>query len=71
MKLLWKYFIPILLFVTGITTLTQSPDEPVSRGIPIIPGNHQTEIAMAFMACGVIVGICVYLYEKKKKDGSA
>lgn len=66
MKLAWKYFIPLVFFLIGVNALLGDPNKRILASVPIIPGEHQVEIALTFFAVGILLGLIVYRYEKNK-----
>jgi hypothetical protein len=69
LKTISKYFVPILLLSIASLTLRQDPSEPILRSIPIIPGQYQNEIAAGFAVLGLLLGLIVFIYEKRKRLG--
>ena len=41
MKLLWKYCVPIIFFLLGLSTLLGEPTEPANRYLPVALGDYQ------------------------------
>jgi hypothetical protein len=68
MKFIWKYYIPLLVIALGILTMSGDPNQPILKSVPIVPGQHQVEIATAFIVFGLLLGVIVFIYEKKKSE---
>jgi hypothetical protein len=66
LKLVWKYYIPVLVFLLGLLTWIGDPNKPMLKSIPIIPGEHQTEISVSLMILALILGLIIC-----KKDHGA
>ena len=64
-KLLWKYYIPLLVFFLGVVTFFSDPDERILKSIPIVPGDNRTAIALGLMLIGVVLGAVVYRNGRK------
>lgn len=68
MKFIWKYYIPLLVVAIGVLTMSGDPNQPILKSVPIVPGKHQVEIALAFIAAGLLLGVAVFIHEKKKAE---
>lgn len=63
--LLWKYYIPLLVFFLGVVTFFSDPDERILKSIPIVPGDNRTAISLGLMLIGVVLGAVVYRNGRK------
>ena len=66
LSVLWHYFIPLLMLFTALTTLVGDQNLPISKSIPIIPGEHRYAIATAFAVVGLVLAFIIRAYEKRR-----
>ncbi len=66
LSVLWKYYLPILMLVIALLTLSGAPDEPILKSVPIVPGVYQHEIAAAFAVFGLLLAAIIFRHEKRK-----
>ena len=67
LKLIWKFYIPLLVFFLGIVTFYSDPNERILKSIPIVPGEHRTIISLGLILIGIVLGAIVYAQEKTPK----
>lgn len=66
MKLMWKFFVPIVIIVIGLSVLFGNPDKPFSATVPLVFGQYQPLIGGALIVVGVLVGVAILMHERKK-----
>ena len=75
MKLLWKYCVPIIFFLVGLSTLLGEPTEPANRYLPVALGEYQLIVSAALFLLAVALAAAIRRYEinvsKHRSDGSA
>lgn len=67
MRLIWKYFIPILLVFMGWWILGDDPNAPFSQTIPVSLGRAHKPLAWTMIVVGLLLGIIVFLRGAKHK----
>ena len=75
MKLLWKYCVPIIFFLLGLSTLLGEPTEPANRYLPVALGDYQLIVSAVFFLLAVFLAAAIRSYEKhaskQRSDGGA
>ena len=66
-KLLWKYFIPVVLVFFGFTVLAGDAGQPYSATVPIVLGSYQTIVGSGLLLAGVLVALAIYRYPVERK----
>ncbi len=66
-----RYFIPLLMLVVACMTLAQDPDRPISKSIPIVPGEHRYAVAAAFAVLGLVLAFIIRVSERRRTRPSS
>lgn len=57
MKVVWKYFVPLCIFLWGIILFFTNPNDPISSTVPIILGSYKNYVAAALIVVGFLLAI--------------
>lgn len=58
-KIVWKYFIPLMLVAAGISIIASDPARPYSHSIPVFFGAYRLPVGIGFIALAMAAAITI------------